>query len=156
MSSINTALVDVHVFCRESGRTLYLLLHRAPEKRYAGLWRMVAGKVEAGERPLHAALRELTEETGLTAQAVWSLDYLHTYYDPQQDTCNLIPVFAVEVASCQQLTLSEEHDASRWIMYEQAMEILRWPGQREGLRRTHEDIVTALDRGAAFSVALDA
>lgn len=152
MASIEISAVDVHVFCREGNRPLYLVLHRAPHKRYAGLWRIVAGKIEPDERPLTAAIRELNEETGLHPLTVWSLDYLHTFYDPQDDRVNLLPVFAVEVATTK-LTLSEEHDAARWVTFDQAMEMLKWPGQREGLRRTHEDIVTQPDRGLTFRVS---
>lgn len=151
MPTIESSAVDVHVLCRETGRLLYLVLHRSPEKRYAGQWRIVAGKINAGETAPAAATRELFEETGLQPIGVWSLDYTHTYYDPVEDTVKLIPVFAMEVAPLP-IQLSDEHDDARWITYEQALEILRCPGQREGLRRTHEDIATRPDRGAAFRI----
>ena len=42
-----------------------LLLKRPDEAHCGGLWSFPGGKVEAGETPLTAARRELTEETGL-------------------------------------------------------------------------------------------
>jgi len=43
------------------------LTRRSMEKRYApGKWENPAGHVQAGETPVHAVIRELLEETGLT------------------------------------------------------------------------------------------
>jgi mutator protein MutT len=42
-----------------------LLLQRRPEQRLSGLWTFPGGKVEEGEQPLQAAVRELYEETGI-------------------------------------------------------------------------------------------
>jgi len=154
MTTIEASAVDVYVFFRKAGRPLYLLLHRAIGKRYAGLWRIVAGKIEPGERPVITAVREMVEETGLRPIHIWSLDYLHTFYDTVDDRVNLIPSFVIEVQSMD-IVLSDEHDDSRWVTFEQALELLRWPGQREGLHRAHEDITTSPDRGAPFSVTVN-
>jgi 8-oxo-dGTP diphosphatase len=46
------------VICKRDGRILYV---RKPKSR----WALPGGKIEAGETPEQAAIRELTEETGL-------------------------------------------------------------------------------------------
>ena len=54
---VAAALVDGH------GRVL--LQRRAPGRAMAGLWEFPGGKVEAGERPEAALVRELHEELGI-------------------------------------------------------------------------------------------
>ncbi len=47
----------------EEGR--FLLQKRPPGKRHAGLWEFPGGKVETGEMPRLALVRELAEELGI-------------------------------------------------------------------------------------------
>ncbi|NBV63402.1 MAG: NUDIX domain-containing protein, partial [Planctomycetes bacterium] len=41
-----------------------LVSRRLPNKRFAGMWEWPGGRVEPGESPAQAAVRELLEETG--------------------------------------------------------------------------------------------
>lgn len=46
------------------------LMHRRPEgKHHAGLWEFPGGKVETGELPVEALVRELAEELGVRCMA---------------------------------------------------------------------------------------
>ncbi len=65
MPVVALALVD------DRGRWL---MHRRPAgKPHAGLWEFPGGKVEPGETPANALLREIAEELGLTI----SIEQLH-------------------------------------------------------------------------------
>ena len=55
----------VHVWMRNS-RGEYLITRRAPEKGCGGMWESPGGSAVAGDDSLHAAVREIKEETGLT------------------------------------------------------------------------------------------
>lgn len=57
MTVVAAALVD--------GDGRVLLQQRAPGRHMAGLWEFPGGKVEPGERPEQALIRELAEELGI-------------------------------------------------------------------------------------------
>lgn len=57
----------VSIFTVNSRREL-LLTRRAPEKTYGGQLEVTAGSVLAGESEIHAACRELEEETGIRCE----------------------------------------------------------------------------------------
>lgn len=66
-----TQRVDVAaaVITRPDGR--FLLGQRAPGTFYPGYWEFPGGKVEAGETPRQALIRELSEELGIAVQEAW-------------------------------------------------------------------------------------
>ena len=61
LTVVAAALVD------SQGRVL--LQQRAPGRAMAGLWEFPGGKVESGERPEAALVRELDEELGIAVDA---------------------------------------------------------------------------------------
>ena len=126
-------VVDVYPYRqREDGSREFLILHRAPAHAYAGTWRMVGGKIDAGETALQAALRELAEETGLAVRRFWSLPSVNAFYEWSRDTVALAPAFAAEVTG--EVTLCDEHNRFAWFPAEDAAARLKWPEQRRLLR----------------------
>lgn len=61
--------VSAAVLQREDGT--FLLAQRPPEKIWAGYWEFPGGKIEPGETPYHALVRELQEELGITVQTAY-------------------------------------------------------------------------------------
>jgi 8-oxo-dGTP diphosphatase len=61
--------VSAAVLQREDGT--FLLAQRPAGKIWAGYWEFPGGKIEPGETPYHALVRELHEELGITVQTAY-------------------------------------------------------------------------------------
>lgn len=66
MAQFKTILVAACALVDPDGRVL--LAQRPEGKSMAGLWEFPGGKVEAGERPEDALIRELNEELAITVR----------------------------------------------------------------------------------------
>ncbi|MGZ4359769.1 MAG: NUDIX domain-containing protein [Gaiellaceae bacterium] len=127
----------VSVFRRGESGLEALLLRYAPD--YGGYWHVVAGAVEPGESADQAALRELREETGLTAPL---LGFRHGYAyslpragsgSPEETESVSVSCFAVEAPPGWEPTLSREHDLHRWCSSGEAARLMHWDDAREAL-----------------------
>ncbi|MGO9133537.1 MAG: 8-oxo-dGTP diphosphatase MutT [Methylovirgula sp.] len=90
-----------------------ILLAQRPEgKTLAGLWEFPGGKVEAGERPEGALIRELREELGITVEepCLAPLTFAsHAYPDFHL----LMPLYICR--RWQGLVTSQEGQALKWV-----------------------------------------
>ena len=132
MSRTEVRVIDAYVFIKTKSGLKYLLLKRAEEKIYGGLWQCVTGKIEADEPAWKTAVRELKEETGLTPLNMFVADNVSKFYEANKDRMNLIPVFGIEVES-DEVKLSDEHSEFMWADFDFAFKKLVWRGQKDGL-----------------------
>ncbi len=123
--SSGITLVDVLVL-RRSGAAFECLLLRRATGRSPGSWEMVHGKLDPGEPPATAALRELKEETGFVPDRLYNLSRVESFYLHKTDTVTLVGVFAAFVDQGA-VTLSEEHDAFAWLPLDEARRRFSWP-----------------------------
>lgn len=110
-----------------------LVLRRAAGVRCTGAWEAVHGRIEAGETPVAAALRELQEETSLTPLCYYNLSRVESFYLHLTDEVALIPAFAAVVDPGASPVLSHEHDLYCWLPIDQAIERVAWPRERRAL-----------------------
>ena len=122
----------------DAERLEFLLIRRAPDRIFPGLWQCVTGGVEPGERIPAAALREVEEETGLGAadvEAFFDLDQAAPFYDEGTDAVVVSAIFAVRVRADAVPRPSHEHDAMRWVPAAAAPSLAIWPSYAESVRR---------------------
>ncbi|MHB8891689.1 MAG: NUDIX hydrolase [Candidatus Limnocylindrales bacterium] len=122
----------------DAERLEFLLIRRAPDRIFPGLWQCVTGGVEPGERAPAAALREVEEETGLGAadvEAFFDLDQAAPFYDEGTDTVVVSAIFAVRVRADAVPRPSHEHDGMRWVPAAAAPSLAIWPSYAESVRR---------------------
>ncbi len=142
MTDTVVRVIDLHMMRWKNGVPEYLLLQRSPGQIYAGVWQGVTGKIKADETAWQAAIRELTEETGLQPIRFWTIDHVNFYYDAAHDRMNAIPVFGAELAAGEPV-LSAEHRDCRWCPVDEAVELLLWEQQKAGLRIFHDMLTEA-------------
>lgn len=117
----------------------FLLLRRADTLK--GIWMSAAGRVEPGERAWEAALREAEEETGLVPHTLYSVDTNEFFYNIARDRVIVLPVFLGFVDAGADVQMNDEHDAFRWLSFDQAIERIEFGGQRRVLRYIREEFI---------------
>jgi len=67
----NTKIVEVAAAVLQREDNSFLLAQRPPDKIWAGYWEFPGGKIEPGETPYHALVRELREELGIAVTTAY-------------------------------------------------------------------------------------
>jgi dATP pyrophosphohydrolase len=147
---IRVAMVDVYVLRQRPAGLEALVLRRAQTGRSPGSWECVHGHIDDGETPVQAALRELAEETGMTAMQLYNLSQVEMFYSHRLDYVALIPSFAVFVEGGEPV-LGGEHDGWEWLGLPQARERVSWPRLERGLDHV-ATLLSADDAGALEDV----
>ncbi len=125
--------VEVIVYQKVGDDYEFLMMKRTERK--GGFWQPVTGGIHEGEDIIEAAHREVLEETGFGD--VKLSERVH-YFVLEKDN---LPeyVFGAEVCCegecCIDKNVYTEHEEFRWCSFEEAMELLIWEGNKEGLRR---------------------
>lgn len=147
---IAVATIDVYVMRRVGDAWEMLLLERAEGTRCTGAWEVVHGRIEAGERPEHAAVREVLEETGFRVSRLYNVTVQPFYLQMMgsSGTVTLAVVFAAIVEGRDDVVLSAEHQRGEWLTIDQAVERASWPRSRAAMR----DIAHLLRTGDAGPV----
>ena len=143
MPKIKVKQVDSYIYRITSNGPVYLMLKRSTGKYYEHLWQGVAGKIEKGETATQTVLRELKEETGKESKKLFVADHIASFYDASKDHILMVPIFGIEVENSE-VQISDEHSEYKWVSFEDALALLTWKGQKEGLR-TVNDVVTSTD-----------
>jgi 8-oxo-dGTP pyrophosphatase MutT (NUDIX family) len=147
VTAVVAGVVDVFVVRPVDTGWRLLVLQRAEDTRCPGAWETVHGRIEPGERPEHAAVREVKEESGLAIARLYNITvqpfYLHGF-----QTVQLAVVFAAFVGEPGEVALGPEHRGYEWLSVKDAMARFAWPRERASVL----EIVALLGSGDAGPV----
>jgi 8-oxo-dGTP pyrophosphatase MutT (NUDIX family) len=129
----------------------FLMLHRSG-RSVAPFWEGLSTCIVSGEVPHLAALRELREETGLEAVALYAVDAVFDLYAWKRGTVDAIVPFAALVAADSEPQLSDEHDDWRWEPFAEAVQLVPYEPQRAALRRISEDLLERPDLAHLYRI----
>ncbi len=107
---------------------MYLMLHRTKKQNDINRdkWIGVGGKLEPGETPEQCMLREVREETGLTATKYiyrGAVTFISDIYEPEVMHLYSIYGFSGQVAECDEGQLE-------WIHKDRLYELTMWEGDK--------------------------
>jgi mutator protein MutT len=98
--SLRAAAVALALIADENGTACFVLTRRTPRLRaHAGQWALPGGRLDPGESPEQAALRELSEEVGLSIEPDRVLGRLDDY--PTRSGFVITPVVVWTDKDCQ-------------------------------------------------------
>ena len=111
----------------------FLACQRPAHKARGLLWEFVGGKVESGETPQQALIRECREELGVEIEVLdLFMEVEHTY--PDLSVQLLLYHAKIKAGNIQKL----EHEDIRWITVSEINDLPFCPADEEILRRIKE------------------
>jgi 8-oxo-dGTP pyrophosphatase MutT (NUDIX family) len=139
--SITSPGVNIAVVKKDDDGWKFLLVQRAETESYPGCWGFVTGTKEGNETAAQIVARELKEEVGLTAERLWSTEYLIQFYEPEFDQIWILPLIVAVVSRDSAVTLTAENSGFAWLYAHKARKLVSW----KNLVKAIEDITDELE-----------
>lgn len=135
-------IVYYEVTINDLSTRLYLLLNYRK-----GYWDLAKGKLEAGETNLQAAIRELKEETALTAEIHPGFEQSLTYMfkDFSGELVQKTVTYFVGKAPTKDVTISSEHLSYKWLPLKDALRELTYVNSQQVVAMA-DHFIEALER----------
>ena len=119
--NFNPILEAVGCYVRYKGKIL--LLHRQDHRPEGNTWGLPAGKINAGEKPENAVIREIREETGMVIPAS-SINFLGKVYVRYPTYDSTFYVFETELKSQKEVAIDmNEHKNYKWVSPKNALDL---------------------------------
>lgn len=92
---------------------------RGPGVNNAGLWNFFGGKIDKGETPLEAAIRELWEEAGIEAEPAY------LFHIAKSKTDHIIHLFLYPILEECEFFLNAESSEYKWVTRQELLSMDR-------------------------------
>lgn len=135
---INSNLIEAHIVREANNKVEFLLLRRSSNQKYPNIWQMVTGKIKDNEKAYSTAIREINEETNISVENLYVVPNVNSFYNSDDDSVNMIPVFVTIVDKNVNVILSDEHQEYKWLCKKEANDLLAWPGQEQSVNIIHD------------------
>jgi len=130
----------------EKNRVLLVRQYRLPAGR--NLWELPAGRLDPGEKPLQTAIREIREETGITAVPVTKLaDIKYVYVRSWGDKERVFKIVSFYLLRYDSGRIDDivnemrvEVARAKWVRLEDAPKLLAYRGEKQMARKALEYI----------------
>lgn len=127
----NPAVEASGVFCEHNSRILYLKRHA--EKLEGLRWGIPGGKVEEGESPIEAAVRELAEEAGIAASPE-ALRPIAPLYIRRPEIDFIFHMYFLPLDEMPALQVApDEHIEATWVNLQEGLKLPLISGGKEAL-----------------------
>lgn len=140
------------IYVNVSGKIL--LLQLANHKNEKGSWGVPAGKLEAHEKPLHAAKRELFEETGINIESDDAFQSLGALYIRKPELDYVYHLFGIRLDAIPSLFLSDEHCSHVWVSRGEAEALPLMNGAKQALDAYYQASDKPVRTGTSVNVYL--
>ena len=111
----NTIQAHIFAFKENDAEPFFLLLQRSENtKPFPHIWQVITGMIDINETAIEATLREIKEETNLSAINIWTIPYISNYFITENDEIHFSPVFGIQVNYAEQIQISFEHQDYKW------------------------------------------
>ena len=130
---IKTSLIEAHIVRIIDGNIEFLLMQRSENEKYPNIWQMVTGKIKTNELAYETAKREIFEETNLIIDNIFVVPNVNHFYDSNDNSMNLVPVFVSKVKPESVVEISKEHQQFKWLKKKEVKKRLAWPGQSKSV-----------------------
>lgn len=121
------------LFCEKDGKKMFLLLHYP-----SGHWDFIKGRIEKGEHPRQAALREAKEETGIS-----NIEFIDGFEEKIQYTYQFggkmvrkQVIFFLAKTNTTDVRISDEHLSYTWLEFDDALEKTTYKNAKDLLKKS--------------------